>query len=903
MTPETLTQAADAAHAQTPEQSLAALSASRTGLTAEQVTARRNMVGENRLPQPQVRAWYLRLLAQFNNALLYVLLVSAVITLSLGYHTDAGVIVAVVVINALVGFIQEGRAEAALRSILSMVVSQVLVRRDGHTRQVPVEALVPGDIVLINAGDRLPADVRLLEARELRCDEAALTGESLPVDKHIAAVPIDAPLAERTGCAFMGTQVTAGGGLGVVIATGLDTQLGRIGEMVKSVDVPVTPLNRQLERFARGLSLAIVMVTVLAMFWGVYVTGLSWPDMFRAAVGIAVAAIPEGLPAVVTISLAIGVQRMARTRALVRKLPAVEVLGSVTVICSDKTGTLTRNEMTARELVLADAQYTCSGEGYSPAGDVLHNGALLDTVPEDLHALGRAALFCNDASVAQEGGQSVLHGDPTEGALYVLAHKLGVYAGRGEEDWHRLDIIPFSTEKRFMAVLGHGREHQAMVYAKGAPERILAFCDHQLRGTETEPLDTQYWHSALAQLADDGMRVMALAMKAHDPDDATLSEDELDSDMIFLGLVGITDPPRHEAREAIRQCRDAGIAVKMITGDNPRTAAAIGAQLGLDSNAVMTGNDLAQLDDGALQEVVSRTAIFARTSPADKLRLVSALQQADQLVAMTGDGVNDAPALRRANIGVAMGMKGTDAAREAAAMVLTDDNFATITDAVREGRTVYDNIVKAILFVLPTSLVEAAVLLMAILLAVAMPVTPVQVLWVNMITAVTLAIALAFEPGEPDIMQRQPRRPGRGLITGLLLRRLLLIGLVGTAAVFWMFVMHQQDVDRARTLAVTTLVLIEVFYLFSCRRLYVAAWANAAGQGIWPALVATVLVLLLQFCFTVLPVMQHLFGTVALSAAQWGLCAATALVVVLVVELDKQWLSFWRRRRMRQVPQ
>ena len=897
MTADSLTSPADQAHASTPENVLATLDSSDRGLNDEEVEARRALVGENRLPEPQVRPWYRRLLSQFNNALLYVLLVSALVTLLLGYHTDAAVILGVVVINALVGFVQEGRAEAALRGILSMVVSQVLVRRNGHTRQLPVEALVPGDIVLINAGDRLPADVRLLDAREMRCDEAPLTGESVPVEKHVVAVAADAPLAERSCCAYMGTQVTSGGGLGVVIATGLNTQLGRIGEMVSTVEVPVTPLNRQLESFARGLSGAIVLVTALAMLWGVYVTGFAWPDMFRAAVGIAVAAIPEGLPAVVTISLAIGVQRMARSRALVRKLPAVEVLGAVTVICSDKTGTLTRNEMTAHTLVTAAGVYRCTGEGYSPAGDVLQEDQLVDKPPAELCQLGRAALYCNDATVAEEKGRWVLHGDPTEGALHVLARKLGVDVG-GHADWQRLDTIPFSTEKRFMAVLGHGREQQATAYAKGAPERILEFCDRQLCGDQPQPLDTDHFHNALTKLADDGMRVMALAMKPHDPNDATLSEDELDGDMIFLGLVGITDPPREEAREAIRQCHDAGIEVKMITGDNPRTAAAIGSQLGLESAAVMTGSELSQLDDASLARVAADTAIFARTSPADKLRLVSALQADNQLVAMTGDGVNDAPALRRANIGVAMGMKGTDAAREAAAMVLTDDNFATITDAVREGRTVYDNIVKAILFVLPTSLVEASVLLMAILLGVALPVTPVQVLWVNMITAVTLAIALAFEPGEPDIMQRRPRRPGRGLISGLLLRRVLMIGVVGTAAVFWVFIQHQQQVDTARTLAVTTLVLIEVFYLFSCRRLYVGAWENAAMRGIQPALMATALVLLLQVLFTLMPVMQKLFGTVALTLSEWGLCALVALAVVVVVELDKQWLGFWRRRRL-----
>ena len=551
--------------------------------------------------------------------------------------------------------------------------------------------------------------------------------------------------------------------------------------------------------------------------------------------------------------------------------------------------------MTARQVVTAEAVFDCDGEGYAPVGAVSLDGQPLAGLPMVLEHMAAASLYCNDAEVAQENGQWLLHGDPTEGALHVLARKLG---GASQDRWRRLDLIPFSTESRYMAVLGHDHHGHAMIYLKGAPERVLQFCDRHWSGDAAMPLDRGAWQARLQTLAGQGMRVMALAMKEHDPNDATLSDDEVDGDMILLGLVGIEDPPRAEAREAISQCRAAGIRVKMITGDNPRTAAAIGAQLGLQAERVLVGDDLDQLDDAQLREQVLETDIYARTSPAHKLRLVEALQAGGQVVSMTGDGVNDAPALKRANIGVAMGRKGTDAAREASAMVLTDDNFATIVEAVHEGRTVYDNIVKAILFVLPTSLVQASVLMLAILIGAELPVTPVQILWVNMITAVTLAIALAFEPGEPDLMTRPPRRPDRGLISGFLLRRLLVVGVVATAVVFWMFAQHTNlPLEEARTLAVTTLVLIEILYLFSCRRLYAPAWANRAWRGILPAMLAALLMLAMQWAFTATAAMQALFATVALDAGSWGLALLAAIAVVLVVELDKLLLGWLRSRQ------
>ena len=877
-------------HALPPEAALETLQSSVHGLGPENIAARRAQFGENRLPDAPPRPAWRRLLDQFNNVLLYVLMVSGLVTLLIGYHVDALVIWAVVLVNALVGFFQEGKAEQALSGILGMVVSEALVRRAGRVVQIPSVQLVPGDIVLISAGDRLPADVRLLETHNFHCDEAALTGESVPVKKSVCAVAEDAPLAERSGCAYMGTQATSGGALGVVFATGTHTELGRIGAMVSQVTMPKTPLTRQLVRFAHVLTVMILAITALAMAQGILVSGLSLSDTFRAAVGIAVAAIPEGLPAIVTVSLALGVQRMAHANALVRKLPAVEVLGSVTVICSDKTGTLTRNEMTARHVVTASRRYQVSGEGYAPFGDIESQGCVVDcdALPAGLQQLVRASLFCNDANVEEKDGHWLMHGDPTEGALHVLARKAGLSPEPAVNDWHRLDVIPFSTEQRYMAVLGHGRERDAQVYLKGAPERVLGFCSQQLGDASVEPLDSEFWHTQLDQLGAAGMRVLALAMKHHPPDDATLTEDELGNEMIFLGLVGITDLPRQEAQQAIDLCRQAGIRVMMITGDNARTAAAIGEQLGIRGDTAMTGAEVDALDDAALCQRLGNTSVFARTSPENKLRLVKALQARGDIVAMTGDGVNDAPALRRADIGVAMGRKGTDAARDAAAMVLTDDNFASIARAVEVGRQVYDNIVKAILFIVPTGLVEAGVLLLAVMLGLSLPITPVQVLWVNMITAVTLAIALAFEPGEADVMWRPPRPPTQGLFNAFVVRRLLLVGVVGISAAFWLFFRYRDvDIEVARTLVVTMLVWMETFYLFSCRRLRVPLWMNGFVRGIAPALLASVAVLLMQWAFTTAPWLQQLFHTQPLTAVQWLDAAFAGLLVTVAVELEK----------------
>lgn len=872
---------------------LSALDSQVGGLTSKQVADRRGQFGENRLLDQQHRSVWRRLVGQFHNVLLYVLLAAALLALLLGYFSDAVVIVLVVLVNALVGFVQEGKAEAALRAIQQMLVSHCQVIRDGQVHTLETSELIPGDVVVLGAGDRVPADLRLFQVRELRCDEAMLTGESVPVAKQQALLPAATSLAERSNMAWMGSLVTTGTAHGVVVATGMTTELGRIGNLVATVSAPVTPLTRALTRFGHQLALVIVLVSAVALAWGVGIMGMPLGELLRVTVGVVVAAIPEGLPAVVTITLAIGVQRMARNHAVIRKLPAVEVLGSVTVICSDKTGTLTRNEMTTRSFVTAAGQVQLAGEGYAPEGQVESDGP---AAAEIFARAAQVAMLCNDSHLNQRDGQWVLQGDPTEGALYVLARKAGL-TETFRQQCPRKDELPFATERLYMATLNE-LEGQPMLMVKGAPERLLALCDQQQGGDGPEALDSAFWQAQLERLAGEGMRVLGLACKAMPSAERPIGHPDLEQGLVFLGLTGTTDPPRQEAITAVAQCQQAGIRVKMITGDNPRTAAVIAGQLGLASQRVVTGQELATLDDAQLDQLLSEVDVFARTSPADKLRLVERLQARGQVVAMTGDGVNDAPALQRADIGVAMGGKGTDAARDASSMVLTDDNFATIAAAVREGRTVYDNIVKALLFILPTGVIEASVLLVAVVLGMPLPITPVQILWVNMITAVTLALALAFEQGERDLMQRPPRPPGQGLVSSLLLGRLLWLGALGTALVFWQFNRFADtDLTLARNMAILTLVWIEIVYLFACRRLFAPAWSQLSLAGLLPALIAVLAVLVLQWLFFVVPIMQTLFASRPMAMELWGQAAAVALLVLAAVETEK-WLI--RRRRSRQ---
>ena len=884
--------AAPAWHSLPVEATLARLGVTRGGLAAGEVEARRARHGANRLPPPPRTPAWKRFLLQFHNVLIYVLLAAGIITALLGHTLDASVIFGVVVINAIIGHLQEGRAEQALDAIRDLLSPHAIVTRDGARREIDAEDLVPGDIVHLASGDRVPADLRLIEVKNLRVMEAALTGESLAVDKQVDPVAPDAALGDRASMAWSGTLVTYGQAAGVVVATGAATELGRISTLLASVEQLATPLLKQMAHFGRWLAAAILIVSAAVFAFGVWVRDYAASDMFLAAVGLAVAAIPEGLPAIMTITLAIGVTRMAHRHAIIRRLPAVETLGAVSVICSDKTGTLTRNEMTVQTVIAADGSFDVSGSGYAPEGRFGRDDAPVDAEDDPLlQELARAALLCNDAELRETDAGWQLAGDPTEGALLTLAMKAGLDLRRTRDAWPRTDVIPFESEHRFMATLNHDHAGHGFIFLKGAPERVLGLCTAQ-RGADGEaPLDAAAWHARMDAAAAGGMRLLALAMRRGDAATALNFADIEDGGFTLLAVFGMADPPREEAIRAVAACRSAGIKVKMITGDHAATAQAIGRQLGLDESVqAMTGAEIETIDDTRLREVVGEVDVFARASPEHKLRLVEALQARGAVTAMTGDGVNDAPALRRADIGVAMGRKGTEAAKEAAGMVLADDNFASIAHAVEEGRTVYGNLKKALVFILPTNAAQAGMILIAILLGLTLPITPVQILWVNMVTAVTLALAIAFEHPEPNVMREPPRDPSEPLLTRFMLWRIVFVTVflvAGSLGLFLWELERGMPVEVARTAAINALVMGEIFYLFNCRRLTapVVGWAGFVGNR--AVLFAIGVLVVLQGLFTFGPLLQTLFDTAPLDALTWLKIFAFGVIVYSVVEIEK----------------
>ena len=889
-------------HALPSEQVLRELETGPGGLSEAEAARRLSIHGPNRLRPPQQRSPVVRFLLQFHNVVIYVLLASAAITAALGHAVDTAVILGVTVINAIVGFVQEGKAESALAAIRKMLSLRALTLRDGQRREIAAEALVPGDWVLLQSGDKVPADLRLVEVKNLRIQEAVLTGEAEAVEKAVAPVSAEAAIGDRANMAYSGTLVSYGQGMGVVAATGEHTEIGRISALLEQVETITTPLLRQMAQFGRWLSAAIVLAAGVTFVLGVFWRGLPKDDMFMAAVALAVAAIPEGLPAIMTIILAIGVQRMAGRNAIVRRLPAVETLGAVTVICSDKTGTLTRNEMAVQRVVTADRTFEVSGAGYAPTGGFSLNGAsILPEQAADLQTIARAAHLCNEAVLREQDGEWRMEGDPTEGALLTLAHKAGLDLVAEQERFRRVDSIPFESEHRFMATLHHDHHGHGFIYVKGAPERVLAMCARELGDAGPQPLRPDYWRDRIEELATQGQRVLAVAFRATAETRGELTFEDIEEGLTLLGVLGISDPPREEAIRAVRQTQQAGIRVKMITGDHGVTARAIAAQIGIgDGQRALTGPELEALDDAALRSVVMDTDVYARASPEHKLRLVAALQANQQVVAMTGDGVNDAPALKRADIGVAMGVSGTEAAKEAAAMVLADDNFASIAHAVEEGRTVYDNLRKALLFLLPTNGAQALVIVVAILLGVKLPMTPVQILWVNMVTAITLALALAFEPAELHVMQRPPRNPGEPLLSGIMLWRISAVSALLVVAPLGLFlweVANGRPTDEARTLAVNALVLGEIFYLFNSRYIHGSVLSRAGLLGSRPVLISIGLMLLLQLAFTYFPPLQRLMGTAPISVADWGIVTLAGVVILLLVELEK---AVWREVRKTQ---
>ncbi|MCE2739590.1 MAG: cation-transporting P-type ATPase [Rhodobacter sp.] len=846
---------------------LAALEASPAGLTSPEAEKRLADHGPNRLPEVRARGPMVRFLRQFHNVLIYVLIGAAVVTGALQHWVDTGVILAVVLVNAIIGFIQEGKAEAAMAAIRGMLAPKAAVLRDGRRVSVHGADLVPGDIVLLEAGDKVPADLRVIEARGLAAQEAILTGESVPVEKGQSPVAADAALGDRRSMLWSGTLVTQGTARGLVVATGQATEIGRIGGLLAGVEQLTTPLVAQIDHFARWLSFLILLVAGLLLVWGYYVGHMPFADLFMAVVGVAVAAIPEGLPAVMTITLAIGVQAMARRNAIVRRLPAIEAIGSVSVICTDKTGTLTRNEMVVAAAETVDGAFAVGGAGYAPQGAI--------TPPGKLERLARAAALCNDASLHHKDGVWAVEGDPMEGALLAFAGKVG-----GDHAARRLDAIPFDSRHRFMAVLTEGPQGR-VTYVKGAPERVLRMC---------VGIDMHHWHDRAEAMARRGLRVLALAERPEVGEHIDTAM--LDHSLTFLGLVGLIDPPRPEAIAAVAECRAAGIRVKMITGDHAGTAAAIAAQIGLaNPHRVLTGADLDKLDDAQLALEVTDVDIFARTSPEHKLRLVTALQAHGLSVAMTGDGVNDAPALKRADAGIAVGLKGSEAAKEAADLVLADDNFASIAAAVREGRTVYDNLKKVISWTLPTNAGESMVVVLALLAGLALPVTAVQILWINLITAITLGLALAFEPTETGTMARPPRARNAPILSGGLVWHVVLVATLFLAAVFGIFtyaIDKGYPLALAQTMAMNTLVVLEIFHLFFIRNIHSTSLSWAAARGTRVVWTVVLIITAAQFAVTYLPPLQAVLGTSPVPLVDGLLIVAVGAAFFALIEIEKQ---------------
>lgn len=885
-------------HTLAPEEVARVWESPSSGLSEEEAQSRLLRYGANRLPGRKQTNWLKRFALQFHNPLIYVLLGASVLSGLLNHWVDTGVILAVVLVNAMIGVIHEGKAENSLEAIRRMNDPQATVRRNNRRQRIPAEELVVGDRLYIEAGDRVAADIRLVETHQLRIVEAILTGESLPVSKDALSAPAEAALGERSGMAFSGTLVAAGTGIGIVVATAEKTEMGTISRLLREVVELQTPLTRQMEQFARRVTGFILLFSVLIFTFAVFVRHYQWDEAFMIVVGLAVAAIPEGLPAVVTITLAVGVQRMAARHAIVRNLPSVETLGSVSIICSDKTGTLTRNEMMVQAVATHEAFFTLQGQGYEPSGRILRDG---ETVTEDptLSALARAALLCNDADVAREPEGWKAHGDPMEAALVTFARKAGLDPVRVREAHPRTGEIPFNGELQYMLTChtSDSTMHEMMV--KGAPERVFRMVHNVLCNGGYAQFEPSDWLARTHTLASRGLRVLAFATARRPPvrgQEGILDVDDFAQEaprgFTLLGLVGLIDPPRDTARQAIAECTQAGIRVKMITGDHAVTAAAVARQLGIsESPVVALGEDL---DGLSLEELAFKsltTDVFARTTPEHKLRLVKALQADGSVVAMTGDGVNDAPALKRADVGVAMGLAGTEVAKEASQIILTDDNFASIVSAVREGRTVYDNIKKVIAWTLPTNGGETFAILGALTLGLALPVTPVQILWINLITAVALGLTLAFDPGASDVMTRPPRPNHSSLLDRRLFgQTLLLCGLftIGVFSVYFGVLQRGGSLELARTLVVHTLVWMEIGYLLSVRLtpLDPLQWRVAAAT---PAVrIGIGLVLMCQVAFIYTPPLQRIFGTLPLTGWHWGVAIGCGAMVFAVVEAEKR---------------
>lgn len=888
------------------------------GLSRDEAIRRLERYGPNTLTARRKQSPLVRLALQFHQPLIYILLAAGVVTAALGDVVDASVILGVVIINALVGFVQEGKAVSAIEALSKTMQSEATVLRGGEPHRLSHALVVPGDLVSLQSGDKVPADMRLAHVRELQIDESALTGESVPVSKGTQPLDPEALLSDRHNMAYASTLVTHGQAKGVVVATGDQTEIGAISALLSGVEDIATPLEKKIARFSRILTYIILAFAAVTIAVAVFIRGQTWDDAFVAAVALVVGAIPEGLPAAMTIILAIGVSRMARRRAIIRNLPAVETLGSTTVICSDKTGTLTENQMTVRRVIAGGEVFDVSGAGYAPEGQFFRGDRPVTRkdAPRTLVETLQCGVSCSDARVVAKDGRYQVMGDPTEGALVVAAEKLGQtregvgaqgaegdpkpqrFKQKIEESMPRLDVIPFESERGYMATLHDaGQGDQRVVYLKGGVEKTLEICSDTL-GSDGRIVALD--RGAVAMVASDmsrtGMRVLAFARKFVTADTRELAPAHVAHGMTFLGLQGMSDPPRPEAIDAVAACRTAGIQVKMITGDHALTASAIAKEVGLEGELVedgtlraLTGRDLERHDEAVLSDIVERVAVFARVTPEQKLRLVRALQKRKHVVAMTGDGVNDAPALRQANIGVAMGLSGTDVAKEAADMVLTDDNFASIRAAVEEGRGIFDNLTKFLTWTLPTNIGEGLVILTAITLGTELPILPLQILWINMTTGVLLGMMLAFEPMEPNTMRRPPRDPNGPILSRPLIMRMCLVAALMLVFAFGLFewmMFRGRDTRAATTVAVNVFVFIQIFYMFNCRSLTGSFWRIGVFSN-KPLLLGALAMVALQIFFTYAPMMNRLFHTAPIGWIEWMFVVISGIVASAIVGLEK----------------
>lgn len=858
------------------------------GLSDKTATKHLQEFGENELPKPQKQSAFIRFFKHFNDILIYILFIAAIISAVLGHYIDTVVIVIVAIINASIGYFQENKAEKALDDIKKLLSLKANVIRNGTRTEIDATQLTIGDIVLLNPGDKVPADMRLFTTNNLKIEESLLTGESVPSEKNTEILGEDTMLGDRDNMAFTSTTVSGGTGRGIVVAVGGETEIGKINQMISDIKPLTTPLLRQTAKFGKTISVVIVAVAALVFAFGYFFRDYGTEELLLSVIGLAVAAIPEGLPAILSIILAIGVQNMAKRKAIIRTLPSVETLGSVSVICSDKTGTLTKNEMTVQTVVTRDAELHVTGTGYAPEGKIMYDeDNEVDFSKERvLTKLIDCFYYCNDASLGMdENDRWIVKGDPTEGALITLYDK----ADLNELNIRRLATIPFDSEYKYMAILVDTGEKK-IIFIKGAPDRLLDMACRERSEEGVQDFDRGYWEDKIKEIAQSGQRLIGAAYKIVDADTKKITHEDIQEDVIFLGLAGIIDPPRDEAIEAVRVAAEAGIRVKMITGDHIDTAKAIGVQMGIgDGEKALQGKDLEKMTDEELANAAVEYDIFARTSPEHKLRLVEALQSKGVICAMTGDGVNDAPALKKADVGIAMGIKGTEVTKESSEMVLVDDNFSTIVAAVEEGRRVYDNLKKTILFILPTNGAESFLIIASILFGTLMPLTPVQILWVNMVTSVTVSLALAFEKIEPDVMMRAPRSPKVPLLSGYFIWRILFVSVLIGGGTLWMnmnLLANGVAEDIVRTVTLQTIVFTQLFHLFNSRSISTFAinkdfFTNKA------VFVVAALLIVLQLGITYLPFMNNAFGTTPLTLNYWIYPMIMGLIVFFVVEAEK----------------